>query len=153
MPIFDHEKSIGFLMGDTCRLMKRTFDHRIRDLGISTAQWMVLIQICRQNGLSQIELAERIEIEQSTLVRHLDNLEAQGLVERRPDSLDRRVKRVYLKDESHPLIIALEEKADEARAMILDQISDEELKTTMNVLRHIKINLINYTMKEERENR
>ncbi|MBL0319934.1 MAG: MarR family transcriptional regulator [Alphaproteobacteria bacterium] len=152
MPVYDHEKSIGFLMGDVSRLMKRAFDTRIKELGISTSQWIVLMQICRQDGLSQIELAERVEIEQSTLVRHLDNLHMQGLVERKPDRLDRRIKRVYLKDKNHPLIKALEVEAEEARAMMLDKVGDEELKNAMHVLRHIKINLLNYSMKVEKQN-
>ena len=60
------------------------------------ATWLVLHHAFEAPDLSQSHLAARLDIEAPTLVRHLDRLEADGLLERRRDRSDRRVVRVRL---------------------------------------------------------
>src|SRR3546814_3360775 len=94
----DPNRSLGFLLNDVARLMRKAFERRSHDLGLSRAQYSVLAHLCRNQGLKQAALADLMEIEPITLVRLIDRLERGGWVERRPDPADRRVRQLYLTD-------------------------------------------------------
>jgi DNA-binding MarR family transcriptional regulator len=92
----DDERYLGYLFTDVARLMRTVFDRRVRSLGLTRAQWLVLSRLHRSPGLSQVELADLMEVEKATAGKHIDRLELKGWVERRPDPADRRIKRLYL---------------------------------------------------------
>ena len=95
----DLSRNFGFLLNDVARLLRTSYDRRIRKLGLTRAQWWVLTHLYRGDGVSQTELADILEIEKPTLGRLLDRLEAKGWVRRAHDAADRRVWRVHLTDE------------------------------------------------------
>ncbi len=99
--------TFGFLLHDTARLLRRDFERRSKSTGLTRAQWSVLAYVARNQGSNQAALADMLEIEPITLVRLLDKLEAAGLVERRPDPADRRVRRLYLTEATGPLLAQL----------------------------------------------
>ena len=84
------EESIGFLISDVSRLLRRNFDKRAQKIGLSRAQWQVLAWLKRNEGISQTQLADLLEMSPMTLVRLIDRLEMNGLVERRADQADGR---------------------------------------------------------------
>ncbi|MCK5089420.1 MAG: MarR family transcriptional regulator, partial [Hyphomicrobiaceae bacterium] len=63
-------RSLGFLLGDVSRLLRKRFDMRARELGLTRAQWRVLARLRRREGINQRNLAEILEIENITLTRH-----------------------------------------------------------------------------------
>ena len=81
--------SIGFLISDVSRLLRRRFDERARLIGVTRPQWRALTALSRQEGMQQGALAELLEVEPITLCRMVDRLEEAGLVERRRDPADR----------------------------------------------------------------
>jgi MarR family transcriptional regulator, transcriptional regulator for hemolysin len=94
------EEPIGFLISDVARLMRTVFDRRVRTLGLTRAQWLVLTRLHRRPGASQSELADMMEVEKATAGRLIDRLEAKGWVERRAQVGDRRINRIYLTAEA-----------------------------------------------------
>jgi len=90
------ERNFGFLVNDVARLLRTTFDRRVRALGLTRSQWWVLNHLFRQDGVTQSDLAEILDIEKATLGRLLDRMEAKNLVRRETDQHDRRAKRIYL---------------------------------------------------------
>ena len=90
------DEYIGVVISDIARLLRTEFDRRVRRLGITRAQWLVLTRLHRRPGASLSELAEMMEVEKATAGRMIDRLVANGWVERRTARDDRRVKRVYL---------------------------------------------------------
>src|SRR6201991_1090853 len=94
------EEYIGVVISDVARLLRTAFDRRVRKLGITRAQWLVLTRVHRHPGASQSELAEMMEVERASAGRIIDRLEANGWVERRALNGDRRVKRIYLTPEA-----------------------------------------------------
>src|SRR4051794_5917004 len=78
------------------RAVHDTLDDRMGEHGASIWNWILLRNAAENEGSSQRELAELMHIEPPTLVRHLDKLAHDGLVERRRDERDRRIARVYL---------------------------------------------------------
>ncbi len=86
------------------RLIRTAADKRARAHGMTRAQWAILIRLEQQPGLLQKELADLLEVEPITVARLIDRLEARGMVERRPDPMDRRCWRLHLTDASRPLM-------------------------------------------------
>ena len=104
--------SLGFLISDISRVMRKRFDERARRIGVTRAQWRTLSMLKRHEGSNQGMLAELLEIEPITLGRMVDRLEESGLVERRRDPADRRVWRIHLTDAAQPVLRQLRTIAD-----------------------------------------
>ena len=88
------ERNFGFLMHDIARLLRMNYDRRVRRFGLTRSQWWVITNLYRNDGLTQSELADTLDIERASLGRLLDRLEANGWVRREPCRSDRRAKRV-----------------------------------------------------------
>ena len=87
---------IGYMLSDVARLIRTVFDRRVRRLGLTRAQWLLLTRLHRRPGASQTELAEMLEIDRASAGRMIDRMEKAGWVERRADSVDRRINRLHL---------------------------------------------------------
>ena len=116
-------ETIAFLVHDVARLMRARFDGHARALGATRQQWRVLINLASLGeGPTQAELAERIDVEPITLCRMIDRLSEAGLVERRADPRDRRVRRLHLLPPAHQLVEKLSalavELEDQALAVL-----------------------------------
>src|SRR5579871_3911049 len=86
--------SIGWLLGDVGRLLRKLIDRRLGAIGLTRAQWQALGNMRRCGPMTQAALAEMLEVETATIARLIDRLESAGWVVRRPDPHDRRVKLV-----------------------------------------------------------
>src|SRR3954453_11449416 len=91
----DSRREAAFLIVDTARLLRSFVEKQVRPHGMTRAQWGVLARLEREEALMQAELAELLEIQPIALVRLIDQLCDQGLVERRADSTDRRCNRLF----------------------------------------------------------
>jgi len=100
-------REVLFVLHDVARLIRVEADKRAREHGMTRAQWVILVRLERQPGLTQKELAEAMEVEPITVARLIDRMEARGIVERRPDPRDRRVWRLHLKPAAQPVLAAL----------------------------------------------
>ncbi|MCB1698635.1 MAG: MarR family transcriptional regulator [Halioglobus sp.] len=137
----DTAASISFELHGAARLLRRNFDRRARQHDLSRARWQVLFVLAREQGLKQAELAERLDVAPISLGRQLDNLEQEGLVERRRDALDRRCFRIYLTDAAQPALEVLKVLADETRAEALAGLSQAEIAQLQALLCRIRLNL------------
>src|SRR5258708_37007066 len=82
--------TLGFLLHDVARLLRRRFEQNARGSGLTRSQWHVLAYLAQNEGINQSGLAVLLEIEPITLGRIVDKLQILGLIERRPDPSDRR---------------------------------------------------------------
>ena len=88
--------SLGFLIADVSRLLRRAFDARARGIGVTRPQWRMLTMLLRHEGSNQGQLAELLDVEPITLCRMVDRLEETGLVERRANPNDRRAWQLFV---------------------------------------------------------
>lgn len=132
----------GLLIHDTVRLFRRGFGCRIQDLGLSEAQWRTLGTLVRSEGLSQSALAERLGIGKARLGNLVDHLERAGLVCRRPDGDDRRIKRLYLTPGAIPTTKTMRQRFQEFEREFMDGISPQREKVMSDELRRIYRNLV-----------
>ena len=92
----DDDEYIGYVLSDVARQIRTVVDRRVRDIGLTRAQWLVLTRLYRRPGASQTELADMLEIDRASAGRMIDRMQKNGWVERRADSDDRRINRLYL---------------------------------------------------------
>lgn len=136
------EQSIGFLISDVSRLLRRNFDKRAQKIGLSRAQWQVLAWLKRNEGISQTQLADLLEMSPMTLVRLIDRLEMNGLVERRAHPTDRRIYQLFLAGHAHPSLDRLWAMGAETKGEAMTGISAETEALLMEALIRIRRNLI-----------
>ena len=133
---------LGFLLHDVARLLRKRFEQRARSLGLTRAQWQVLVHLAQNEGIHQSGLAEILETEPITLLRILDKLEARDLIERRRHATDRRIWLLYLRDTAHPLLDILREFGATTRSEALVGISEAEQAQLLESLSSMKANLL-----------
>jgi DNA-binding MarR family transcriptional regulator len=133
---------IGFLISDVARLMRTAFDRRVRALGLTRAQWMVLTRLHRHAGASQSELADMMEIEKPSAGRLIDRLEAKGWVERRVHATDRRVNRIYLTPEAEKVHKRIWKIAEATVDDALADLSRSEAAQLRKLLGRVKGRLV-----------
>jgi MarR family transcriptional regulator, transcriptional regulator for hemolysin len=100
----DRLRNFGFLLKEVSRRYVLRFEQRAREISLTLPQCKVLVRLDKNEGVSQARLAELADVEPMTMVRVLDRMEADGLLERRPDPSDRRARRLYLTRKAKPLL-------------------------------------------------
>lgn len=141
MSSLDPQANVGFLIHDVSRMMRAFFDARAQDLGLTRAQWRVLVHLAGREGLNQAGLADILELDVVTLGRHIDRLERDGFVERRPDPTDRRAWLLYLTDASRPTLTAMEGLATQTVDATMAGLTVEDQTRLVEILTRIKDNL------------
>ena len=136
------DEYIGVVISDVARLLRTAFDRRVRRLGITRAQWLVLTRLHRHPGASHSELADMMEVEKATAGRMIDRLVANGWVERRAQPGDRRVKRVYLTPEAERVHKRIWRVAEDTVETALADLSGRESKQLFALLQRVKATLV-----------
>jgi DNA-binding MarR family transcriptional regulator len=108
---------------------------------MTRAQWIMMLRLEQQPGLSQKELSEMLEVEPITVARLIDRLEQRGMVERRPDPKDRRIWRLHLRPEAMPLVREIDAERNEIAEMATAGIDDATLTEMKAALTHMRATL------------
>ncbi|MFT3972981.1 MAG: MarR family winged helix-turn-helix transcriptional regulator [Amaricoccus sp.] len=108
----NNSPSLGYLLADASRLLRRRFDQQSRDLPMTSAQLQVIARLARNEGISQAALAGLLDIEPMTLSRHVDRMEVAGLVVRQPDPSDRRARRLFTTELARDLLAPMRARAE-----------------------------------------
>lgn len=137
----DQGDSLPALLHDVARQMRYRFDARVRDLGVTRAQWRALMVLARNEGATQSELAELVEVERITLCRLVDRLTDAGLVERRADPKDRRVWRLHLTDHARTMVGEMRERGMALEEEMLALIEPDERQGLRRALERLRAGL------------
>jgi len=136
------ENSFGFILSDISRLARTEFDRRVRDLGVTRAQWLVLLHLARRPGCTQSELADAMQMQKITVGRHVERLVRSGCVERRDHAEDGRAYHLYLSRKAEPTIERLAAVAAQMRSEFMRGLSMARRDALIGDLLHIKSNLV-----------
>ncbi|HEY0623408.1 MarR family transcriptional regulator [Sphingomonas sp.] len=134
--------SLGFLLNDIARLMRKRFDERARRIGVTRAQWHTLSVLKRNEGCNQGMLADLLEVEPITVGRMIDRLEDAGLAERRRDPADRRVWRIHLTDKAQPILIELRAISDAMIDEVMEGVDPQDRTRMHAALVSLRTNLL-----------
>jgi DNA-binding MarR family transcriptional regulator len=134
----DLKRQLVAQLVESSRLLRNYIDHRAKERGTTRAQWIVLFRLRQNEGLSQVDLADVLELQPISLVRLLDRLVEHGLLERRHDPKDRRANRLFLTAKGRRLVDELDSLRDAIATDVLHDLSDDTLQTSLDTLREVK---------------
>jgi DNA-binding MarR family transcriptional regulator len=135
-------ETLAWEIGETSHALRRAFDRKAAEVGVTRAQWRVLAHLGRGPGQRQVELAERMDIEPITLCRMIDRLEESELVERQRDPADRRAWRLFLTPKAEPLVERLHALADDLTAEAFAGLDRSTLDAVRAALTRVRANVL-----------
>ena len=138
----DRLRNFGFLLKEVSRRYVNRFEVRAREISLTLAQAKALVRLEKNEGVSQARLAELAEVDPMTMVRILDRMEAEELLERRPDPADRRARCLYLTAKARPILSEIWRLSDEIRAELFAGVSKAEREQFMAVLERLYDNIL-----------
>jgi DNA-binding MarR family transcriptional regulator len=134
----DLKRQLVAQLVESSRLLRNFIDHRAKSRGTTRAQWIVLFRLREQEGLSQVDLADVLELQPISLVRLLDRLVEHGLLERRHDPKDRRANRLFLTERGRQLVDDLDSLRDAIATDVLRDVPAEAVQSSLDTLHDIK---------------
>lgn len=140
---YDFQSSIGYWLLCTARAYERAMHQQLVPTGITHRQCQVLGWLAHEGVLSQVELADRMDIEPPTLVRVLDRMERDGWLAREPSETDRRVKLIRVLPKAKPVWKKIVGCAQQVRGQASRNLSAEQRQTLQELLGIVQSNLLN----------
>ncbi len=140
-PATKFPESLGFIISDVARLIRRNFNRQVQHLGLTQAQWQVLAHLSRNEGMRQIQLAEALEMQPISVARIIDRMQAAGWVERRADPADRRAFNLYLTAKANPILDQMWALGTATRLQTLAGIPAHEQDLVLKALLQMRENL------------
>lgn len=137
----DQRSQISLRISVLARLLRLRFDRRVASLGITRAQWQMIVVVSRKPGVTQRAIAEALEISEASAGRLIDRLCADGMLERRERDDDRRARAVYISPKAEPLLAKLGEIGKEGESILFDGFAEEEIDQLANYLERLYRNV------------
>ena len=131
---------LGFLIHDVARLQRAVQDRLLKPLGLTRSQWGVLIFLSRRDGMTQTALAADLDLTKPAIGGLLERMETAGVIQRRSDEVDARIRRVYLTRAGHRLLNQIQEMIAPVATKPVELCTEEEVATAMRVLRRMRAN-------------
>lgn len=138
---YDFQSSIGYWICLSARHFERAMNQELIPQGITYRQCQVLGWLALEGNLSQVELADRMNIEPPTLVRILDRMERDGLIHRESCAEDRRRKMIRPLERAKPIWNRIIECAMRVRERATAGMSADEIATLQRLLSKVQHNL------------
>ena len=136
------DRNLGFLISDVHRLLTAAVDNEVSALSLTRSQLRVVLHLMRGDGISQVALADDLQLGKVTVGGLLDRLQDKGLIERRPHPTDRRAKLVYLTLADQNIYDAIVEAGGIILKQVLAGINKTEEKTLIALLLRVKANTV-----------
>lgn len=125
-------------IGRVARQWRRAIDQRLQPFDLTQATWMPLMQLARAAGpMRQKDLAAALALDNSAVVRILQNLEASGLIERQEDPDDRRAKALAITTQGRQLVRRVESMSAELERELLGSLPPADVAATHRVLEQL----------------
>jgi MarR family transcriptional regulator for hemolysin len=138
----DRLKNFGFLLKDVSRRYVARFERHAAQISLTLVHSRALTYLEKNEGISQARLAELTEVDPMCMVRILDRMEADGVLERHPDPDDRRARRLYLTAKAKPLLEEIWRLVALTRAETFAGIARAEREAFIDVLERLDANLL-----------
>ncbi|QZP09845.1 MarR family transcriptional regulator [Caenibius sp. WL] len=135
-------RQVGYLLADCARHMRRLFDERMREIGVTGPQARLLMLLAAREGEQQSYYANMLEVEPITLCRMVDRMVESGLIERQTDPNDRRARLLLRSKRARAMAPVLQEKIDHLAHDIQAIFAPDELETLHALLARMAEQLV-----------
>lgn len=120
---------------------RRIHNHLLHDLNLHVGQDNLLCKLWREDGLTQVELCNKLNCEAPTVTNMVKALEKKGLIIRRKDYYDKRITRIFLTDAGKDLEVPVNEKWRKQQDRLLTDITLDERMLLRRLLKQMEANL------------
>ena len=134
MKDFDKSRSAGYFANHQARLFAQALAERINPMGLAPAQFQCLLELWREDGLTQRDLVQRLDVEQATMANTLKRMERDGLIERRAHEGDARARTIHLTERARDLQEPAQAEAQAVNARATAEMSDEERTAFLDLM-------------------
>ena len=134
---FEKMESAGYLANHMARLFAQGLHERISELGIVPGQFPALLILWEEEGLTQRDLVERLDVEQATIANTLTRMERDGLIIRKRHPSDGRAQQIWLTDKARALQKPATEAAKAQNAKALERLDRQEKKQFLEFMRRV----------------
>jgi len=138
---FVKTKSAGYLANHMARLFAIALQKKIAPLGLAPAQFMTLLELWAEEGLTQRGLLQRLDVEQATMANTLARMERDGLIVRKPHPQDRRAQSIWLTDKARALETPAKKAASSVNEIALEGLPEEDRERFIEAMDRIVANL------------
>ena len=137
---YDINRNLGFVISDLHRLITTAMDKELKALDLTRSQLRVVLYLTREEGLTQVRIAEDLEMGKVALGGLLDRLEAKGLVERRAHPTDRRAMQIFLTAKAGALHQPILKSGAYVTNRMMADISPKDQERLLDLLLTVKHN-------------
>lgn len=134
---FDKKTSAGYLANHMARLFAIGLSRRIQPFNLAPAQFMTLLELWAEDGLTQKQLVDRLDVEQATMANTLARMERDRLIVRKPHPSDARAQQVWLTPKGRSLEQSAKVEAQAQNEMALSELSSREKAVFIDLMRRV----------------
>ncbi|HWA19640.1 MAG TPA: MarR family winged helix-turn-helix transcriptional regulator [Devosia sp.] len=137
--VLSHGKVL-YIIHELSRLISTTFDGYMARHKLTHGQWWALMHLYENQGTSQSDLAEKMQMGRASAGKLLERMEAKGWIERRPDPRDNRIRRVYFADGATQVFTLMGKEGSALFHAMLGNLDPDDEMTLLRALRRIREN-------------
>jgi MarR family transcriptional regulator for hemolysin len=139
--VTNRKRAVGMKLTVLARQMRQRFDERVEQMGLTRTKWVLIATVSAHPGATQREIAEKLQVTDVTAGRLIDQMCADGLLQRRDSPHDRRAYSVVLTPAAQPVVEKLSKAADLYEAETFANFDDEDLDLLDRLLSKLSQNL------------
>lgn len=128
-------------IGMIARALDSISNIEFKEVELTKGQYLYLIRICEHPGIIQEKLAEMIKVDRTTAARAIKRLEIQGLIEKKNDDNNKKIKKIFPTDKGEKIYPFLKKEGEYSNRVALSGFSQEETDIIYNLLQRIRKNI------------
>jgi DNA-binding MarR family transcriptional regulator len=128
-------------IGMIARALDSISNIEFKEFNLTKGQYLYLVRICENPGIIQEKLAEMIKVDRTTTARAIKRLEMQGLIEKRDDRQNKKIKKLFPTEKGQSVYPVIRRENDYSNAVALAELSAEEVETLFYLLQKIRKNI------------
>jgi len=125
-------------IGMIARALDSISNIEFKEVELTKGQYLYLIRICEHPGIIQEKLAEMIKVDRTTAARAIKRLEIQGLIEKKNDDNNKKIKKIFPTDKGEKIYPFLMREGEYSNRVALSGFSQEETDIIYNLLQRIR---------------
>lgn len=126
--------SYGFLTGKVVQLLEEDFVDQLKSFGIDARQYGVLVKVYERRDMSQIQIAEELKIDRTTMAERAQQLESLHYITRVKNPQDKRTYCLNITKQGIELLEKCWELLQQSESNVLSPLNDQEKKDFKNYL-------------------
>ena len=128
-------------IGMIARALDSIANIEFKEFDLTRGQYLYLIRICENPGIIQEKLAEMIKVDRTTASRAIKKLEANGFIEKRIDSANRKIKRIFPTEKRNEISPNISRENEHSERVALQGLSEDESALLLGLLQKVRKNV------------